>query len=148
MTVHCRIFIPNNFCENALFSIYTITPRDEAKNPVIKVRNGELFFLFLNQNICCGYPKVPSQWDGSFEHPKHVFKLMDKKINSILLSKISVLPWSLVIKLKSIFKSPTTPAPQRTWTEMDGITSRNLLYCPKLFRFVQKRGRRLVKSGQ
>ena len=24
--------------------------------------------------------KEPSQWDGSFEHPKHMFKLLDKKI--------------------------------------------------------------------
>ena len=26
----------------------------------IRVRNGKLFFLFLNQNICCGYSKEPS----------------------------------------------------------------------------------------
>ena len=37
----------------------------------IKVHNWKLFFLFLNQNICCEYSKEPSQWDGSFEHPKH-----------------------------------------------------------------------------
>ena len=42
--------------------------------------NWKLFFLFLSQNICCGYSKEPSQWDGSFEHEKHMFKLMDKKI--------------------------------------------------------------------
>ena len=46
----------------------------------IRVRIGKLFSLFLVQNICCGYPKEPSQWDGSFEHPKHMFKLMGKKI--------------------------------------------------------------------
>ena len=23
---------------------------------------------FLNQNICFGYSKEPSQWDGSFKH--------------------------------------------------------------------------------
>ena len=28
--------------------------------------------------------KEPSHWDGSFEHPKHMFKLMDKKIITIL----------------------------------------------------------------
>ena len=50
----------------------------------IRVRNWILFFLFLNQNICCGYSKESSQWDGSFEHPKHMFKLMDKKIIEIL----------------------------------------------------------------
>ena len=37
-------------------------------------------FLFLNQNICCWYSKEPSRWDGSFEHPKQMFRLIDKKI--------------------------------------------------------------------
>ena len=37
----------------------------------------KFIFLFLNQNICCGYSKEPSRWDGSFEHTKHMFKLMD-----------------------------------------------------------------------
>ena len=56
--------------------------------PQIRVCNWKLFFLFLNQNICCGYSKEPSQWDGSFEHPKKIFKLRDKKIIAILRSKI------------------------------------------------------------
>ena len=47
----------------------------------------ELFFLFLNQNIYCGYSKEPSQWDRSFEHPKHMFQLMDKKIITMFHSK-------------------------------------------------------------
>ena len=45
-----------------------------------KMHNRKIIFLFLNQNICCGYSKEPSQWDGYFEHPKHMFKLMGKKI--------------------------------------------------------------------
>ena len=45
---------------------------------------GKLSSLFLNQNICCRYSKEPSQWDGSFEHAKHMFKLMGKEINAIL----------------------------------------------------------------
>ena len=32
--------------------------------------------FFLNQNICCRYPKGLFVWDSSFEHPKHMFKLM------------------------------------------------------------------------
>ena len=44
--------------------------------------------LFLNQNICCGYSKEPSQCDDSFEHPKHMFRLLGKKIITILHSKI------------------------------------------------------------
>ena len=45
--------------------------------PSVKSVYQKLIFLCLNQNICCGYSKEPSQWDGSFEHPKHMFKLMD-----------------------------------------------------------------------
>ena len=48
------------------------------------VCNENLIFLFLNQNICCGYSKEPSQWDSSFEHPKHMFKLMGMEIFTIL----------------------------------------------------------------
>ena len=50
----------------------------------ISLHNWKLFFLFLKQNICCEYSKEPSQWDGSFEHPKHMFELMVKKIIIIL----------------------------------------------------------------
>ena len=39
-----------------------------------------MFFHFLIQNICCGNSKEPPQRDGSFEHPKHMLKLMGKKI--------------------------------------------------------------------
>ena len=44
-----------------------------------------IFYLFLIQNICCGYSKEPSQC--SFEHPKRLLKLMGKKILTILLFK-------------------------------------------------------------
>ena len=49
----------------------------------IRMHSRKLFFLFLSNNICCGYSKEPSQGDGSFEHPKHMFKLMSKKIITI-----------------------------------------------------------------
>ena len=52
----------------------------------IRVCDQKLIFLFLNQNICFGYSKEPSQWDGSFEHPKQMFKLIDKKILTFLLN--------------------------------------------------------------
>ena len=57
--------------------------------PGLKLRlpNEKLFFFFLNQIICCGYSKEPSQWDGSFEHPKHLLKLIGKKI-------FTILPWN------------------------------------------------------
>ena len=38
--------------------------------------------------MCCGYSKEPSQWDSSFEHPKHMFKLTDKKIIAIYAENI------------------------------------------------------------
>ena len=31
------------------------------------------------QNICCGNSKESSHWDGSFEHPKLILKLIAKK---------------------------------------------------------------------
>ena len=52
----------------------------------IRVHIGKLFSSFLIQNICCGYSNEPSQGDGSFEHPKHMFKLMDKKLITVLCS--------------------------------------------------------------
>ena len=55
----------------------------------------KLFFLFVNQNICCGYSKYPSQWDGSFENPKHLFKLMGKEINAIKGAQ-TILIWTYV----------------------------------------------------
>ena len=59
----------------------------------IRVHTGKLFFLFLNQNICCGYSKEPSQWYDSFEHPKHKFKLMGYEINAILGAQF-ILIWT------------------------------------------------------
>ena len=47
----------------------------------IRVHTGKLYFLFLNQNICCG------------EHPKLMFKLMGKEINAILGTQI-ILIWT------------------------------------------------------
>ena len=62
----------------------------------IRVRTGKLFFLLLKQNICCGYSKEPSQWDGPFEHPKHMFKLIGKEINAILGAQ-TILVWTYAI---------------------------------------------------
>ena len=60
----------------------------------IRVRNWKWFFLFLNQNICCGYSKELSQWDSSFEHPKHMFKMRGKKIITIFLRSKILLNWT------------------------------------------------------
>ena len=38
-------------------------------------------FFFLDQNICCEYSKEPSQWDGSFEHLKHMLWVIKRTIS-------------------------------------------------------------------
>ena len=43
------------------------------------------------KNPCDGYSKELSQWDGSIEHPKQMFELMDKKIFTILRLKITLI---------------------------------------------------------
>ena len=53
----------------------------QASRPECVIKNS-----FSYQNICCGYSKEPSQWDGSFEHQKHMLQLMDKKIFTFLHS--------------------------------------------------------------
>ena len=63
----------------------------------LRVCDKYLIFLFLNQNICCGYSKEPSQWDGSFEHPKHMLKLVGKKIFTILRWKFLFIIWKTLV---------------------------------------------------
>ena len=58
----------------------------------IRVLNRKSFFLFLYQNICCGYSKETSRLDGSFEHPKHMLKQTGKKIITIL--SLNMLNWN------------------------------------------------------
>ena len=43
------------------------------------------YFSYFSTKTCVGYSKEQSQRDGSFEHPKHMSKMMDKKIIEILL---------------------------------------------------------------
>ena len=49
------------------------------------------FYLFLNQNICCAYSKWSSQWDGSFEHTKQMFKLKNIGIKHGFLMHLHLL---------------------------------------------------------
>ena len=43
--------------------------------------------------MCCGNSKEPCQWDGSFEQPKHMIKLMGKEIN-VILGASTILIWT------------------------------------------------------
>ena len=58
-------------------------PRPPDKSALLKM----ITFIYQPKHMLW-YSKEPSQLDGSFEHPKHMFKLMDKKIITILCSKI------------------------------------------------------------
>ena len=49
----------------------------QTKNESKKVN----IFLFISFNIYFGYSKEPSYQEGSFEYPKHMFWLRNKKIN-------------------------------------------------------------------
>ena len=53
----------------------------------IRVHTGKLFFLLLNQTICCGYSK-------------HMFKLMSKEINAVL-DALTILIWTHGVNVNS-----------------------------------------------
>ena len=68
----------------------------------LRVRTKKLIFLFLIQNICCGYSKELSHWNGSFEHPKHMIKLMGKKIfTSLRLNFLLIKTYDIDIIMNS-----------------------------------------------
>ena len=62
-----------------------VYPHFRHKSNIVK-----LFSLFLIQNICSGYSKEPSQWDGSFEHPKHILNWWVRNNLQIYANKISL----------------------------------------------------------
>ena len=53
--------------------------------------NKKIILLFLNRYLCCIFLEELSKKDGYFEHSKHMLKLMDKKIITILCSKGSLI---------------------------------------------------------
>ena len=104
--VHTHVFYSNSII---CLSIMCIRLNSGLQ---IRVCNRKLLFLFFNQNICCWYSKEPSRWDGSFEHPKQVFKLVDNKIIAILSSKI-LLYWPYVNYITSM--KIVNPCPFEIW---------------------------------
>ena len=61
------------------YVLLTHPGRPFVKSAYKKIKRAykKITFLFLSQNICCGYSKEPSQSDVSFEHTKHKFTLLD-----------------------------------------------------------------------
>ena len=50
----------------------------------IRVRTGKLIFLISQPKHMLWVRKEPFEWDGSFGHPQHMFRLMGKEIHTIL----------------------------------------------------------------
>ena len=71
---------------NTLYFFFTFLSQFSGLK--IKCCKSDLNLLFLIENICCGYSKEPSHWDGSFEHPQHIFRLTNEKIITILGFKL------------------------------------------------------------
>ena len=59
----------------------------------------ENHFSYYSSKIGFGYSKELSQWDSSFEHPKHMFKLMVKEINAIIGTQ-TIHIWTYVVLTK------------------------------------------------
>ena len=55
--------------------MFSIGPAKQQKQHL-----SAIIFLSINWNMCFVSSKEPSQWDGSFEHPQHMFWLRNKKI--------------------------------------------------------------------
>ena len=112
---HYKLVFTNSV-ENSVDQDQLQADQDLHSGPELRVRNRKLFFLFLNQNICCGYSKEPSQWDGSFEHPKHMFRVLNKKI----IAKIICLtgPMYTVFKTGSILNELAMSLLLSCWTRI------------------------------
>ena len=57
MHVHTLFFLLSCMYMNIIYKFRIIHICPTLPGPQIRVRNWKLFFLFLNQNICCGYSK-------------------------------------------------------------------------------------------
>ena len=64
--------------------------------------------------------KEPSQWDGSFEHPKHMIKLMDKKIIAILSWKF-LLNWPYGLIVFTCLEGPFLMSNLISWAKTGNI---------------------------
>ena len=74
-------------CQNATLLEITC----DSSFVYVNTKGSSVFEQFSRiTSACCGYSKETFQWDCSFEHPKDIFKLMDKKIPTILRWNILV----------------------------------------------------------
>ena len=69
---------------------YKVTALYVSSGLKLRVCTKKLFFLFLNQSICCGNSKGTVSVRRFFLAPKTYVKLMSKKIFTILHSNVSL----------------------------------------------------------
>ena len=74
--------------------------------PLVKSVKQKIISIFLNQNICCGYPIELSHWDGSFEHPKHMLTLTAMKIFTILRWNFLLINFFVYLELYILLTYP------------------------------------------
>ena len=74
-----------------------------------------IFLILLAKTYVVGTKKELSKWDGSFEHPKHMFKLMGMVINAILGAQ-TILIWTNVF-YKQTTKVQTSSPIGTIWSE-------------------------------
>ena len=95
--------------------------------PLVKSAYQKVNFLFLSQNICCGYSKEPSKWDGSFEQPKHMLKTdgLGKIYNFTLKNFVCPNLWELwfcfVFQPMWVLNEDSTAMIQRDITFVPGL---------------------------
>ena len=69
------------------FRVHTVT----SDKTQFQTKNVFIFFLFLNENICCGYSIEVPHRGTSNEYPQHMFSLRNKKnCEALLLSTDSI----------------------------------------------------------
>ena len=64
------------------------------------LKHKKWIFLFPDQNICGGCSKEPSQRDSSFEHPKHMYELIDKKFSQFYAKKVYLIGRMIISAVK------------------------------------------------
>ena len=81
-----------------------------------KMRKIAIIFLSISLNMCFGCSKEPSDWDGSFEYPQHMFWLRNKKNNFQLRTLI----WGPILSLARTYANSLDPDQDRyrSWKKL------------------------------
>ena len=85
---------------------------------------------FINQTICCGYSNKPSQRDGLFEYPQHIFWLRNKIKNQNFTMNVFWLTGAVTTELSWLYGNCVQSLPldfQLKFTTMGIPFNSNLL---------------------